>query len=281
MQANSPIHQITKSRNHIMLLAFTRSVPASIHHCELTHLSREPIDPARAIAEHAQYEAALERLGCRVQRLPDAPELPDSVFVEDTAVVFDEVAIIARPGAASRRAEVEAMVKALTPYRKLASIEAPGTLDGGDVLVTPGRVFIGVSGRTNAEGVRQFAAHLAPFGYETIAVPVTGCLHLKSAVSLARLPPALDAARTLLVINRDWVDAQYFEGFDFVDVDASEPAAANVLRIGEQVICAAEHARTRARLEAQGIRTITVPAGELAKAEGGVTCCSVLVRVSS
>ena len=260
-----------------MLLAFTRSVPPSIHHCELTHLSREPIDPGRAIAEHAQYEAALERLGSRVHRLPDAPELPDSVFVEDTAVVFDEIAVIARPGAASRRAEVEAMVKVLTPYRKLASIEPPGTLDGGDVLVTPGRVFIGVSGRTNAEGVRQFAAHVAPFGYETIAVPVTGCLHLKSAVSLARLP--LDAARTLLVINRDWVDAQYFEGFELVAVDSSEPAAANVLRIGEQVICAAEHPRTRARLELQGIRTIAVPAGELAKAEGGVTCCSVLVRV--
>ena len=263
-----------------MLLAFTRSVPASIHHCELTHLSREPIDPARAIAEHAQYEAALERLGCRVQRLPDAPELPDSVFVEDTAVVFDEVAIIARPGAASRRAEVEAMVKALTPYRKLASIEAPGTLDGGDVLVTPGRVFIGVSGRTNTEGVRQFAAHIAPFGYQTIAVPVTGCLHLKSAVSVARLAPALDA-RTLLVINRDWVDSQHFDGFELVDVDSSEPAAANVLRIGEQVICAAEHPRTRALLESHGIRTITVPAGELAKAEGGLTCCSVLVRVDS
>src|SRR5450759_3872284 len=132
-------------------LALTRSVPASIGNCELTHLSREPIDYARAVAQHAQYEAALRRLGCRVQRLPDAPDLPDSVFVEDTAVVFDDMAVIARPGAASRRAEVEALIAALGPHRRLACIEAPGTLDGGDVLVTPDRVFVGMSGRTNTE----------------------------------------------------------------------------------------------------------------------------------
>ena len=278
-----------------MLLALTRSVPASITQCELTHLARAPIDRGRAVAEHAEYEAALERLGCRVQRLPDAPELPDSVFVEDTAVVFDEVAVIARPGAASRRPEVEAMVKALAPHRRLALIEPPGTLDGGDVLVTPGRVFIGVSGRTTAEGVRQFAAHVAPLGYDTIALPVTGCLHLKSAVTLASLPPtggsygeraplgaveATRAGRPVLVINPAWADAQYFDGFDLIDIDPSEPAAANVLRIGEQVICAAEYPRTRARLESQGIATTTVPAGELAKAEGGVTCGSVLLTVS-
>jgi dimethylargininase len=268
-----------------MLLALTRSVPASISQCELTHLAREPIDRGRAVAEHAEYEAALERLGCRVQRLPDAPKLPDSVFVEDTAVVFDEVAVIARPGAASRRPEVEAMVKALAPYRRLALIEPPGTLDGGDVLVTPGRVFIGVSGRTTAEGVRQFAAHVAPLGYDTIAVPVTGCLHLKSAVTLASHPPALDAARarkggSVLLINPAWIDTAYFDRFELIPVDPSEPAAANVLRIGEQVICAAEYPRTRARLESQGIATTTVPAGELAKAEGGVTCGSVLLRVS-
>ena len=117
------------------------------------------------------------------QRLPDAPELPDSVFVEDTAVVFDELAVIARPGAESRRPEVDAMAAALRPHRPLAFIEAPGTLDGGDVLVTPGRVFVGISGRTNADGARQLAAHVAPLGFEVIAVPVAGCLHLKSAVT--------------------------------------------------------------------------------------------------
>jgi dimethylargininase len=298
-----------------MFLAFTRSVPASIQHCELTHLAREPIDYARAVAEHDEYEAALARLGCRVQRLPDAPELPDSVFVEDTAVVFDALAVIARPGAASRRPEVDVMAAALAPYRRLAFIEPPGTLDGGDVLVAPGRMFVGVSGRTNADGARQFAIHAAPLGYETIAVPVTGCLHLKSAVTLAFLPPdqppprlrrSAEALRAraeagsyretresslapsgaarrsspLLLINPDWVDVKYFDGFDLIEVDPSEPAAANVLRIGDHLICAAEHPRTRKRLDARGLQTVTVPAGELAKAEGGVTCCSVLLSLA-
>ena len=138
--------------------------------------------------QHAAYEDALRRAGCRVERLPDAPDLPDSVFVEDTAVVFDDVAVIARPGAESRRGEVDAMAAALRPHRRLAFIEEPGTLDGGDVLVTPGRVFVGISGRTNLEGANQLASHVAPLGFEVIPVPVEGCLHLKSAVT-ATLPP--------------------------------------------------------------------------------------------
>jgi len=260
-----------------MLIALTRCVPQAINQCELTHLARTPINYARAVAEHNQYEDLLRRFGCRVERLPDAPELPDSVFVEDTTVVFDDVAVIARPGAASRQPEVDAMVAALRPYRRLAFIEAPGTLDGGDVLVTPGRVFVGLSGRTNEEGVRQLGKHIAPYGFETIGVPVTGCLHLKSAVTLLGLPP--EGGRPLLLINPQWIDPAPFAGFDLVEVDPAEPAAANVLRIGATVICAAEFPPTRRRIEAKGLITAFVPAGELAKAEGGVTCCSVLVTI--
>jgi dimethylargininase len=298
-----------------MLLALTRSVPPTISECELTHLQREPIDYARAVAEHAQYEAALTRLGCRVERLPDAPELPDSVFVEDAAVVIDELAVIARPGAASRRPEVDAIAAALRPHRPLAFIEAPGTLDGGDVLVTPGRIFVGISGRTNAEGVRQLAAFVAPHGFATMAVPVTGCLHLKSAVTAVFLPPEggshmngeekarshttgdenggshtttaegvawlpPSGGRVLLLINPTWIDRSYFDGFELIDVDPSEPAAANVLSIGESVICAEDHPKTRARLDARGLVTRSVPAGELAKAEGGVTCCSIILPIT-
>jgi dimethylargininase len=236
-------------------------------------LVREPIDYARAVEQHDAYEAALRSLGCRVERLPDAPDLPDSVFVEDAAVVFDDVAVIARPGAVSRRPEVEAMAAALAPHRALARIDAPGTLDGGDVLVAPGRVFVGISGRTNDEGTRQLRAILAPHGFEVIAVPVTGCLHLKSAVTLA----GGVAGKPALVINPGWIDAARFTDFALIEVDPSEPAAANVLRIGSRVICAGEHPKTRARLEAAGLRTVPVPAGELAKAEGGVTCCSVIL----
>jgi dimethylargininase len=274
-----------------MLIAFTRAVSPLIEQCELTHLARTRISFEQAVAEHHQYENVLRRLGCRVERLPDAPELPDSVFVEDTAVVFDDVAVIARPGAASRQAEVDAMADVLQRYRRVEFIEPPGTLDGGDVLVTPGRVFVGRSGRTNEEGVRQLASHIAPFGFDVVGIPVTGCLHLKSAVTLLGLPPkgGSHAAETMwppptggrqsLLINPEWIDPKYFDGFELIEIDPVEPAAANVLRVGDTVISAAEFPHTRRRLEAKGLVTASVPAGELAKAEGGVTCCSVLVTI--
>jgi len=272
-----------------MLVALTRAVPPSIDRCELTHLAREPIDHARAVREHHAYENVLRELGCRVERLPDLPENPDSVFVEDTAVVVDRVAVLARPGAASRRGEVESTARALAPYRALARIEPPGTLDGGDVLVTPGVVFVGVSGRTNADGVRQLAAILAPHRFEVRPVTVTACLHLKSAVTA--IPPRAippeggsdritgEGGRYRLLINPAWVDPSHFAGFDLIEVDPAEPDAANVLTVGGRVVCAEAHTRTEARLRAHGIQTLIVPAGELAKAEGGLTCGSILLSV--
>lgn len=258
------------------MLALTRSVPSSIGRCELTHLAREPIDHARAVQEHAAYEDCLRRLGCRVERLPDLPDNPDSVFVEDTAVVFDEVAVIARPGAASRRAEVESTAQALAKHRPLARIQAPATLDGGDVLVTANEVFVGVSGRTNADGARQLAAILAAHGRQVVPVPVSGCLHLKSA---AVWIPGVSGSHVLL--NPAWVDPATFRGVDVIEVDAREPDAANVLAVGGRIICAAAHPRTRRRLDAHGLATVSVPAGELAKAEGGLTCCSLILASSS
>ena len=274
-----------------MILAFTRAVPRSIDQCELTHLERTPIDYARVVEQHDAYEAALRRLGCEVRRLPDAHDLPDSVFVEDTAVVFNDVAVIARPGAASRRGEVDSMTEALRSFRRLAFIQSPGTLDGGDVLVTPGRVFVGISGRTNADGARQLATHIAPLGFETIPVPVTGCLHLKSAVTMlpdlrregVDLRPDREdlrpKGRSYLTINSNWVGSSVFREYELIEIDSSEPMAANVLAIGDRVICAEEHPKTRRRLEAHGFVTLAVPAGELARAEGGVTCGSVLVTI--
>src|SRR4029079_8895502 len=191
--------------------------------------------------------------------------------VEDTAVVFDDVAVIARPGARSRRGEVESTAAALRRYRTLAYIQAPGTLDGGDVLVTPRRVFVGITERTNADGARQLAALLAPYGVSVTPVSVTGCLHLKSAGTMAvRQPEAL-------LINPRWVDPGHFGKFNLIEIDPAEPFAANVLVIGDRILCAREHPGTRRRLEANGLRPVTVPAGELAKAEGGVTCCSLLL----
>lgn len=250
-------------------IAFTRRVPPSIVRCELTHLAREPIDLPRANAQHRAYEHALEGLGCRIERLLDLPDQPDSVFVEDAAIVFDEVAVIARPGAASRRAEIASVESTLEQWRPIVRIEAPATLDGGDVLVAGRRVYVGISRRTNEEAARQLAHLLRPHGYTVAPVAVTGCLHLKSAVTLA-------AADTLLV-NPAWIEGAALDGFHAISVDPSEPMAANVLRIGDVTLCAAAFPRTRERLEQRGIQTRPVDASELAKAEGALTCCSLIV----
>ena len=224
---------------------------------------------ARAVTQHAAYEQALAALGCTVQRLPPAPDLPDSVFVEDTAIVCDEVAIIARPGAASRRAEVDIVAAALAAHRPLARIDAPGTLDGGDVLRVGRRIYVGVSSRTNAEGVRQLREILTPLGYAVRDVAVSGCLHLKTGVT--------EVARDTVLLNPDWVDPALFEGLQCIAVDPSEAFAANALLAGDVLLCASAHPLTRRRIEDHGIEARTVDADELAKAEAGLTCCSILI----
>jgi dimethylargininase len=253
------------------LIALTRAVSPRLAECELTHRSREPIDVERASAEHAAYEAALAALGCEVKQLPPAPEHPDSVFVEDTALVLDEVAVVMRPGAPSRRGETPAMAEALREWRPVVSIEAPGTVDGGDILPLGRRLYVGASGRSNGAGMAQLAAHVAPHGYEVVPVPTQGCLHLKSA--------ATEVAERLLLVNPAWVDASIFAGWDSLPVHPDEPDGANALRIGEIVLHAAGARRTGRRLDAIGIQVIPLDTTELTRAEAGVTCCSVLVRV--
>jgi dimethylargininase len=252
-----------------MLIALTRAVPPSIAQCELTHVSRAPIDLARATLQHQQYEEALVALGCTVQRLPPTPGLPDSVFVEDTAVVLPEVAVMTRPGAESRRGEVADVATALAPYRELVTVEAPGTLDGGDVLCIGTRVYVGQSERSNAEGIRQLTEVLSPYGYRVQAVQMNGCLHLKTAVTRV--------ARDTVLLNPEWVDAEVFEEFERIEVHPDEAFAANALLVGDAVLYPARHVGTRRRLEERGVAVRTVAADELEKAEGGVTCCSILV----
>ncbi|HEX6693109.1 MAG TPA: arginine deiminase family protein [Longimicrobiales bacterium] len=251
------------------MIALTRDVPPSIVECELTHRSRCPIDVDRAIAQHESYQATLASLGCTILRLPAAPHLPDSVFVEDTAVVLPDIAIITRPGAESRRPETASMAEALSAYRPLAFVEAPGTLDGGDVLRIGSRLFVGRSLRSNTEGIRQLAALVAPHYFDIITVDLTGCLHLKSAVT--------QVGDDTLLINRAWVDASPFDGMALIDVEADESGAANALLVGETVVFPAAYPRTRLLLEEYGFDVRIVEADELEKAEAGVTCCSVLV----
>src|SRR5258706_6045909 len=251
-----------------MLVAVTRAVSPTLAECELTHLPRDPIDVAKAVAEHACYEEALRSLGATVVHAPPEPTLPDAVFVEDTALALDEVAVITRPGAASRRSETESMARVLGAYKPLVRIESPGTLDGGDVLRLGRRLYVGLSSRTNRDGLAQLEKLLDEWAYEVIPVSLSGCLHLKSAVT--------EVGEDLLLINDRWVAAECFGAVDMVTVAPAEPDGANALRIGAAVIYPTHHPQTAERLDRAGVRVVSVPCGELAKAEGGVTCCSVL-----
>lgn len=250
------------------MIALTRAVSTSLARCELTHLSRSPIDVERARAQHQAYEEALSSLGVRVLSLPELPDLPDAVFVEDTAVVTPELAVITRPGAESRRLEVETVAAALAPHRTLARIEAPATLDGGDVLRLGKAIFVGRSSRTNDEGIAQLRGLVAPFGYSVKAVSVNGCLHLKSAVT--------EVADNLLLVSPSWVDPTLF-GARWIEVHPSEPTGANALRAGAHVLHTASHPRTGERLQKEGIRIVQVDVSELEKAEAALTCCSILL----
>ncbi len=252
-----------------MILALTRQVSPAIVRCELTHLPRKPIDLERARAQHRQYEEALRRLGCTVERLPTAPELADAVFVEDAAVVLDEAAVITRPGAASRRPELESVAQVLGRYRPLRYLQAPATLDGGDVLRVGRTLFVGRSGRSDGAGIAQLGELVADLGYEVRGVELKGCLHLKTAIGV--VGPAT------VLCNPEWVDPGSFGEVEVIEVAPEEPFAANALLVGGGVIHSAAFVRTRERLVARGIAVTPVPADELAKAEGGVTCCSLIV----
>ncbi len=253
-----------------MKTAILREVSTSLGRCELTHIEREPIHVGVARAQHGAYERLLASLGCAIVLLPEEPELPDAVFVEDTAVVLPELAIITRPGAPSRRPEVPSVAATLARYRRLVTIEAPGTIDGGDVLVAGKEVFIGETGRSNSHAIEQVARALRPFGYVVRGVPVSGCLHLKSAVTLC-------GSDTLLV-NPAWVDPALFRGKSIIDVDPLESHAANALLLDGGIIYPSSFPRTRERLLAQGMTVHEIDLSELAKAEGAVTCCSLIVE---
>lgn len=251
------------------VIALTRDVSDAIAHCELTHLERTRIDPEIARAQHEVYERCLESAGCVVHRLDAGADMPDSVFIEDMAVVFDEIAMIARPGAASRRVETPAVAEVIARHRPVRRIEPPATLDGGDVLRIGRTVFVGCSGRTNAAGIAQLRCALRPLGYEVRDVEVRGCLHLKSAVTAV--------SDELLLVNRAWIPTADVTGFDLIEVHPEEPYGANVLRLADHVIHAAAFPRTRERLQQRGIAVDAVDLSELAKAEGAATCCSILI----
>jgi dimethylargininase len=247
--------------------------PSLAHACELTHLAREPIHFAALQAEHQAYRAALAGMGLQVSCLPALPEFPDSVFVEDAALLLDELSLLTRPGVASRQAEPRHLRAALLARgRPVHELQGPACLDGGDVLRMGRQLLVGLSTRSNAEAVRQLQALLQPLGYCVRGLPVGASLHLKTAVT------ALDDETLLL--NPAWVDAQQLHGFAQLTVDPAEPFAANVLRLPHAWLANAAYPRTLERLGPEatrrGVALHAVAIPEFGKAEAGLTCLSLV-----
>lgn len=225
----------------------------------------------RALAQHEAYCAALEQSGLRLTRLDPDPDCPDSTFVEDTAVLAGRYAVVARPGAPSRTAEVESIRTALNRfYPSLFSIQTPGTLDGGDICEAGDHFFIGISERTNEAGARQLAEILASFNYTSRFVDirgVAGLLHLKSGLAYL--------GNKRLALIEALADRVEFRGRDLVRVNSDEQYAANCVRINDHVLLAAGYPEFAGKLKELGYRTITLDMSEFQKMDGGLSCLSL------
>lgn len=257
--------------------AITRKVSLSMAACELEFLERREIDGSKAEAQHHQYEVCLAELGLRVVSLPADPDFPDGVFVEDPAIVLDEIAIITRMGAEVRRKEADSLAEALSRFRPLHFIEPPATLEGGDVLRVGRTLYAGVSRRSNPEGSQQLARLIAPFGYRVVPVEVTGCLHLKSACCYL--------GDDAILANRGWMEprafGEAFQDFKILDISRDEPGAANVLRIGDTLLMPSSFPRTRRLLEDAGFEVRHIDISELQKAEAAMTCSSLIFEADT
>jgi dimethylargininase len=248
-----------------MPFAFTRAVSPRIAECELTHLERVPIDAARAVAQHAAYERALTEAGFEIVRLPELPDDPDAVFVEDTALLLGEHAVITRPGVASRANETDSTAEGVRGHFELHRIET-GHLDGGDVLRIGPRLYVGTSTRTDREGIAALAQIVTPLGFEVVTAQAGACLHLKTGATFA--------GDDVLLYNPDAIDPAQFSGVEPLAVD--EPAAAICARGGDKLILPAGNPRTAERLRNRGFSVVEVDVSELQKAESGVTCMSLI-----
>jgi dimethylargininase len=250
-----------------MPLAFTRAVSPRLAECALTHLGRTEIDAERAVDQHAGYERALRDAGLTVHRLEPLDDDPDAVFVEDTAILLGEHAVITRPGTPSRRDEIESTARGLEPFFTIHEL-GDGNLDGGDVLKVGRTLYVGQSNRTDAEGTEALRAAVTPLGFGVEPVELGRCLHLKSAVTFA--------GKSTLVANPDWVDPARFGDMDVVTVAGSEPFAANVVRAGDRLLMAAGSPTTADKLRRRGFTIVELDLSELQKAEAGGTCMSLI-----
>lgn len=255
-----------------MQIAITREVSRTLADAQITYVERQPIDVAKAAAQHEAYCKVLQRYDLTVLRLPALHAMPDAVFVEDAALVLDELAVALVSGAPSRRGETESLVPVLEAFRPVHRLHLPGTLDGGDVVRIDRTLYVGRSTRSNAEGMRQLSEIVEPYGYRVVPVAMQGCLHLKSGCT---------SLGDRVLINPDFVDLEPFSVHSPITVPALEPEAADVLALEDVIILPDNFPHTAALLERAGYRTETIDVSELQKAEAGVTCMSVIFAAES
>lgn len=257
--------------------AFTRAVSPRLAECALTHLDRVPIDATRAVEQHRQYEQALETLGLSIVRLPDLPDHPDGVFVEDTALILNGHAIVTRPGAPSRIGEIESTAAELSDHFEIHRIDA-GHVDGGDVLRIGRKLHVGLSTRSNAQGIAELKRVAGKIGFEVETAELRGCLHLKTAATVAGRNRD---GNLILIYNPRALDPAQFEGVEAVPVPVYELDAANVLWAGGGVIMPAGYPATASLLRDRGLEVLEIEVSELEKAEAGVTCMSLVSETSA
>ncbi len=251
-----------------MLIALTHRPSPSLSECVLTFVEREKIDYARARRQHRQYCDTLRACGARVIVLSANDEFPDGVFVEDAAVVLDEIAVLTSTGNQSRRKELQNLEPQIARYRPLRRIQPPATIEGGDVLRVAKTLYVGLSTRTNSLGLQSLRAFAGPYGYRVVPVAVQGCLHLKTACT------ALDDETILM--NPAWVDASGFEDFRVLSVPPDEPWGANVLRIGNNLLMHSGFPRSLDMVRGMNFNLTAVDISEFSKAEAGLTCMSLI-----
>ncbi|MCW3798866.1 arginine deiminase family protein [Sphingomonas sp. BN140010] len=257
-----------------MGVAFTRAVSPNFSNCELTHLGRAPIEPARAARQHQAYEQAIADAGLKVVRLPALDQHPDGVFVEDTAIILGEHAVITRPGAPSRRPEADNTADALSDRFTVHRLRR-GRLDGGDVLRIGDKLYVGQSTRTDCAGIVALANIAGRLGHEVIEVPHDRCLHLKTGATHAGRD---SAGRDVVLINPDWIDPGVFDDVFLLPTHPNEAFGANALRVGERLIYPSAYPHTAERLRALGFDVDEVDISELEKAEAGLTCMSLIAE---
>jgi dimethylargininase len=251
-----------------MLTALTRGVSPTIDACELNFLPRQPINVQKAIEQQQNYEKFMREKDVNVVSLAVQPDLPDAVFVEDTAVIVDEVAVIVTTGAVTRRREVETVAEALARHYPLEFVRWPGTLEGGDVIRVGRTLFVGASRRTNRDGIAQLREILRPYDYQVVTVGVHRCLHLTTACSYL--------GHQTMLVNRDWVDCEPLKGFELIDILPTEQWAANTLKLNGINLVSSSFPRTSELLEARGFQIYAIELSELEKAEAGPSCLSLI-----